>query len=159
MIPGDSANFSFAVSPKYGIYPAAVSFTVTNLPPRATYLITPSALSATSGPQTVTVSILTARGVAKQNSSFGGRGIPLTALALLLLPLSALKRLRRSRSSLARCGLFCVFGIAMLATVASLSGCGSGYGFLGQAPKDYAVTVTATSGNIQHTSTVTLNVQ
>lgn len=159
VVPGDSANFSFTVSPKYGTYPAAVSFTVIGLPANASYAITPSTLSATSGPQTVTVTITTARAVAMHNSSRGSRGAPLAALVLLLLPGFAVQRLRRSGFSLVRCGLLCVVGFATFATVASLSGCGSSYGFLGQAPKDYAVTITATSGSVQHTSTVTLNVQ
>jgi len=40
-----------------------------------------------------------------------------------------------------------------------MTGCGNGNGFLIQGARDYAVTITASSGTISHTSTVNLNVQ
>ena len=43
--------------------------------------------------------------------------------------------------------------------VLGMAGCGSGNGFYIHTPKNYTVTVTATSGTIQHSSTVTLNLQ
>jgi hypothetical protein len=46
-----------------------------------------------------------------------------------------------------------------LARIAGLIGCGAGNGFLSQPPQDYTITITATSGTLQHTSTVTLNLQ
>lgn len=49
--------------------------------------------------------------------------------------------------------------IAGLAGVVSLTGCGVTNGFLGQAPKDYAITITASSGAVQHSLAVNLNVQ
>jgi hypothetical protein len=45
------------------------------------------------------------------------------------------------------------------AVTAGLTGCGSGNGFFGDAQKTYTVTLTATSGTVQHTTAVTLNVQ
>ena len=47
-----------------------------------------------------------------------------------------------------------------LAGIVSLIGCGAaGNGFLGQAQKNYIITITATSGSIQHTFTVNLDLQ
>lgn len=43
--------------------------------------------------------------------------------------------------------------------MASLSGCGSANGFNGQAVKNYTVTVTAVSGEVQHSIDVNLNLQ
>ena len=38
-----------------------------------------------------------------------------------------------------------------------LTGCGTGNGFFGQVPKTYNITITATSGTIQHSVNVTLS--
>jgi hypothetical protein len=46
-----------------------------------------------------------------------------------------------------------------LADAATLSGCGTGYGFNAQPPANYTVIVTATSAQVQHTFNVVLNVQ
>jgi hypothetical protein len=48
-----------------------------------------------------------------------------------------------------------------LAATAGLSGCGgyNGNGFFGQSPQNYTITITATSGSIQHSVSVMLNVQ
>jgi hypothetical protein len=40
-----------------------------------------------------------------------------------------------------------------------LSGCSNANGFFTQTAQNYTVTVTASSGNMQHTVAVTLNVQ
>ena len=42
---------------------------------------------------------------------------------------------------------------------AGLTGCGSGNGFFGHAPQTYNITITATSGAIQHSVNTTLIVQ
>jgi len=41
----------------------------------------------------------------------------------------------------------------------ALTGCGASNGFFGEAQRAYTVILTATSGTVQHTTTVTLNVQ
>jgi len=49
--------------------------------------------------------------------------------------------------------------LASAGAAVGLSGCGSSNGFMGQSPKNYTITVTATSGSVQKTSTVNLNLQ
>jgi hypothetical protein len=47
-----------------------------------------------------------------------------------------------------------------IAGMASLSACSGGStGFFGQAQNTYVITITATSGNVQHSTTVNLTVQ
>ena len=46
-----------------------------------------------------------------------------------------------------------------IAATTGLIGCGTGNGFFGKAPQTYNVTITATSGTIEHLVNVTLNVQ
>ena len=80
-------------------------------------------------------------------------------LALAALGLLGLGGLRKRGRALKR--LLCVIALvaAGAAATLSLSGCGSTTGFFSQAPENYTVTITATAGSLQHTATVTLNVQ
>jgi hypothetical protein len=138
-----------------------VSFTASGLPPGATAIFSPQTLPAGSGSTPVTLSIQTAASTAslKQDHRFGGGFAPV-ALGILLLPFST--RLRRSARKLDRAGSFAALLLLLiggLAGVAGLTGCGASNGFLGRSPKNYTITVTATSGTLQHTSTVILNLQ
>lgn len=57
-------------------------------------------------------------------------------------------------------GLMCVLVLLGAgATATMLTGCGSSGGFFAQAPQNYTVTITATSGNLQHSTNITLNLQ
>jgi hypothetical protein len=75
------------------------------------------------------------------------------AWALLLLSLGGTRRLRRSRKRMQRLMAIAVFLFVGGAGLATITGCGSGNGFFGQAPQNYSVTVTATAGTVQHAST------
>jgi hypothetical protein len=81
------------------------------------------------------------------------------AWALLLLPLVGTRRLRRSGKRMQTLMAITVFLLVGGAGLVTMMGCGSDNGFLGQAPQNYSITVTATAGTVQHASTVTLNVQ
>jgi sugar lactone lactonase YvrE len=157
VIPGSSASFTYALSPTQGTYPGPVAFTVSGLPQGSSYTISPTTVAANAGGQTITLSVKTAAIVAQyhhQSTSMGN-----LAWALLLLPLTGVRRLRRSSRRIQNLVTMMLFMIAATAGIAALTGCGSGNGFFGQAPQNYTVTVTATAGAVQHASTVTLNMQ
>ena len=155
VIPGGSVSFTYQIAPLYGVYPDAVTFAVSGLPPGATYSLSGNHFAPNAGPQTITLTVQTAA-VTAQNSE---NKLPPWSLALLFLPLAGAGRLRRSSHRLRRTLLLTIFLVLSGAGLMGISGCGSGNGFLAQQPKDYAVTVTATSGTTVHTSTVTLNLQ
>jgi sugar lactone lactonase YvrE len=156
VVPGKAASFTYALIPTDGSYPATVSFTVTGLPPGATYTLTPSTLAVNAGAQTVTLNIQTADIAAKNTSPLGGSMTLL--LALLMLSMAGARRLRNSGQKLTRY-IALLLLVAGLAGAAGLTGCGGGNGFLGTSPKNYAITVTATAGTVQRTITSTLNLQ
>jgi hypothetical protein len=54
--------------------------------------------------------------------------------------------------------LLAALGVLSLGVGAGLSGCGSG-GYFGATPTSYTVTVTGTSGALNHSTTVTLTIQ
>lgn len=159
VVPGGTANYTLVVSPSGGsTFPAAVSFTASGFPAGAIASFAPQVISAGSGTTNVILSIQTPAQTArlKQDHHFGGGFVPV-ALGMLLLPFS--RRLRRSARKLGRGGSLALLLLMGLGVMAGLTGCGTSGGFFDQSPKNYVVTVTATSGALQHTSTVTLNLQ
>jgi hypothetical protein len=149
--PGAVATYSFSLSPLSGGYPGPVGFTVTGLPANATATFTPSSVAVNAGPATVGMTVQTPPAVARNSSSLLGRGI---VMALLLLPFSMSRGIRRKLRSSALLMVLLLVGIT-----ATMTGCGSGNGFLLQKTQTYTLTVTATSGTAQHSQTVTLIVQ
>ncbi len=82
------------------------------------------------------------------------------ALALLLLPMAAIKRIRRRLRAMPGLPVALAAAALSLGALVCMSGCGSG-GFFNQAPTHYTVVVTATDTVTgAHSSTnVTLTVQ
>jgi hypothetical protein len=145
---GASANFTIVASSMNGPFTNSVTMSASNLPPGATYTFSPAAVTpgATGTNTTFTVS------VPKQSSMASrGRRLGPVAFALLLLPFAWLKRYRRRPQRL----LVWMLGLASLGVV---SGCG-GSSQSSQSQQTYTITVTGTSGNLVHNTTVTLTVE
>ncbi|MGD0735468.1 MAG: Ig-like domain repeat protein [Terracidiphilus sp.] len=158
VIPSSSISYQVTVTPLYGTYAGTVNFAISGLPPGATATFSPASIAANGGPQTVTVTITTAAATAMRNASppLGRRLEPFALAFLLLFGAGALRKRRRALRNLLYVGILCV---GSAAAIFSLSGCGGHNGYFDQAPQNYSVTITATAGSLQHTATVTLNVQ
>jgi hypothetical protein len=52
-----------------------------------------------------------------------------------------------------------IVGLGSLGALIGMTGCGASSGFFGQTPQNYTITVTATSGTLSHSTTVTLTVE
>jgi hypothetical protein len=150
-VPGAVATYSFSLSPLYGSYAGPISFTVTGLPASATATFTPDSVAANAGPTTVQMKVQTPSAVARNGSKSLERGI---VLALLLLPFSVSRSVRQRLKGRALLTVLLLAGLTAAAT-----GCSSRNGFLLQSSQTYTLTVTAASGTLQHSQTVTLIVQ
>jgi sugar lactone lactonase YvrE len=165
--PGGVATYTLAFGPSSGTtFPAAVTLTVSGLPAGATATITPSTIPAGSGPTNVTLAIQTSTTIASAISNRGSfeRALAPALLSAVLLPFGGLlplrKSLRRGQASHASAFLgVSLFVIACCAAVGGLSGCGSdNSGYLGARTQTTIVTVTATSGQLSHSTAVSLTV-
>jgi hypothetical protein len=157
--PGASTGFNFTLAPASGTFNAPIALTASGLPPGATYNFSPATVTPGGGTATTQLTIAIPRNTAallKPHELPWSGALGTAALGMLLLPLSAF---RRMRSALRRTSLLSVLLLlASLGAMAGLSGCGAG-GLFGQPQKSYTLTVTGTSGSISHSATVTLTVQ
>lgn len=147
---GQAVTFTFAIAPKYGVYPGPVSFTVTGLPPGATCTLTPPSIPATGGAQTVTLVVQT---VSTHALNVGGqaRGIALLAMMLVfLLPARCRLTASRLRASLR----LLVLGAGVLGLV-GLTGCSSFKPYF--PPQQYGIVLTETSGPMTYQSIMTID--
>jgi len=158
---GSAATYSFAVAPSSGGYPAAVSFTTSGLPTGATATFSPASVGPADGAKTVTLTIQTSATAALQHAPMPGRRMAPISLALLLLPVLGAGRMRRRGRGMGAlvCLMILLSGVA---ATSMLTGCGGSNSSTNPPPKStksYTVIVTAASGGLQHTASVTLNVQ
>lgn len=158
--PGGQATDTITIASLNGSFASAIqlSCTVTGSTPLATCSL--SSTSVTPGPNSVTSTLtVTAPSQSAQLKlpSEGQLSRPFFAvflpIPLALIGLGLAKSKNRRRSCWLLCSLF-------LAFVALQAGCGGGSSNqLTPPPLNYTVTVTATSGTIQHTTQVTVTVQ
>ncbi len=146
--PGASASYSITVTPVNGAFNNVVTLTATNLPPGSSYTFAPTTLTPGSAGATSTFTV----SVPKQSAALRRISKTPFALALLLLPLALL---RRTRAKPPRMLMWLLLG---LTSVGAISGCGSG-GYFNQPQQTYKITITATSGDLSSSNTVTLTVQ
>jgi hypothetical protein len=153
--PGGNANYLFTLTPTGSTtFTDPVTFIVTGLPPGASYTLTPSTIPAGAGVTSVTLNITLPQNSSRLDNG-AGRFAPI-ALALLLLPFTG--RVRRAGRRLRGTLALLVLAAGSIAATTGLAGCGTNTGFFGSAPKSYLITLTAISGQLSHSTTVTLNV-
>ena len=136
-----SATLAYALAPTYGTYPGQVSFTVTGLPSTLRYTVSQSQIAPNAGPVDIWVTIAAAESTAMNRQN----GRTAVAWALLLLGPLALGRARRRAGS--RMVLVLLLGISSCVALSMVTGCGQT-----EAEQTYNVTVTATSGAMQHSA-------
>ncbi len=155
--PGGTATYSLAVTPKSGTtFPAAITFAASGLPTGAIATFTPGTIAAGAGATDVSLSIQTSSSTAMIRESRGRWAI---ALCVLFIPLAGMRRRKGAigRKAIGAKGLFLLLLLPGAAAV--VTACGGGSGSTGGAPQSYTITITATSGQAQQTTTVMLTVQ
>jgi sugar lactone lactonase YvrE len=167
--PGGTATYPLTILPTNGtIFPAPITLSITGLPPGATATIGPASWTqltstswsfpANSALPATTLAIQTPSAVARREPGTElHRTLPPVALGLLLLPLVGVRR--RVGKTLGRTIFTLFLLVAGASAMAGLSGCGTASGFFGQAQTTYNVQITASSGSLSHSTSVTLTIQ
>jgi hypothetical protein len=158
-LPEGTAVYNFTLSPVgANAFPATVTLSASGLPDGATCTFSPASLAAGSGSSSVTMTVHLPQSsyTARTNDWNPARSLAPFSLALLLLPFG-----RRMRKVGKQISWYVVLVLVLgLGAMASLTGCGAaGSGYFGHSPQTYTVTVTGTSGQLSHSTTVTLTVQ
>jgi hypothetical protein len=169
--PGGTASYPLTILPTNGTtFPAPITLSLAGLPSGAIATIGPSSWAPvttttwtfpanTALPTTATtLAIQTPSVVARlEPGTQLRRTLSPVALGLLLLPLAGIRR--RLGKTLGRTIFTLLLLVAGASAMAGLSGCGTNSGFFGQPSQTYTMTVTATSGTLSHSTSVTLTVQ
>jgi presenilin-like A22 family membrane protease len=146
---GGTAQYSITITAQNGTYSNPVTFSASGLPSGATATFMPSSVTPGSSSVTSQLSIQTA---ATASPAGFGSGWRLAASTLSLVGLFfAARRFRRRWITLA------ILLFASLGAVATLSGCGGGFGL--RTGTNYTITINANSGETQQSTTVQLTVQ
>jgi sugar lactone lactonase YvrE len=152
---GSTATYNITVASINGDFDSGVTLSASGLPAGATATFAPATVLPGTEPAMSMMTIQTGTAMARTdppNARSGWRWMPVVTMAFCI-PLLWWRR--RDRVRLLTTGL-----LSALLCVGSalLSGCGGGY--YAQSPaQTYTITVTGTSGSIQHSTTVTLTVQ
>ena len=153
--PGDTTTYTVALSGANGVpFTSAVTLSATGLPPGATVTFGTTTYVPNLGPTPTTMTIVTSPTQAMLQHSGGMNGI---AYGLLLLPLLGVRRIRRKIRALPKGISYCLAALVLLGGLGAVTGCGGGY--FGPAPQTFTITVTGTSGTLNHSTTVTLTVR
>ncbi len=157
--PGASGSTTLSITPLGG-FSSAVTFACTGLPSLASCSFAPATVTPSGGAVTTTLTIATAAPSSNVRRVPGAGGW--NPVASLLLGLLVAWRVRRFRKlAVVRLGI-CLVALVMAGW--GLTGCGGGSGpstptSPGTPAGTSTITVTATSGTLSHTTTVTLVVQ
>ncbi|HEX6503546.1 MAG TPA: Ig-like domain repeat protein [Terriglobales bacterium] len=154
---GGTASYHLTIAPSAGtVFPAAITLSASGAPVGATITITPQTITAGAGATNVTVAVQ----VPATSATFGhftawALGLAYPLLGMLTLPFGIENR-RLSRKRV----LFAVLLFFAVASSAGILGCGAArVAAPPPQPRNYSITVTAASGTVSQSTTLTLTVQ
>jgi hypothetical protein len=159
--PGVTATYTIEASEVGGSFPNAVSLTCTGLPAGALCSFSPASLTPGTKSATSTLSITTAQTSAENDPESPIRQRPFNVLwmqgfgAVGMVLANATKR---SKKALTR-AIVAVLLLGMMFMTGCAGGTGIGATQQTSNPTSYTVTVTGSSGSLQHTLPLTLTIQ
>ena len=153
--PGGTASYTLNIAPSNSsTFLSAVTLTLSGAPAGAIATFTPPSLAAGAGATNVSLRIQVPSQAASLHSSglLALKLLPVT-LGMLFLPFGG--KIRRAAGK-HRVTLRLLFLLFAATSLVGLTACG---GHSGPQPANYTLTMTATSGSLSHSTTLTLTVQ
>ncbi len=155
---GATATYTLTISPLGGSFSSAISLSCGTLPTASTCTFSPTSVTPGSNSVTATLKIATtgtSAAMAAQNQVQLAVWLPLQGFGIFGIVLLSSRRWKKNFMTL--------LALAILAGILVLtSACAGGTGIApqpGTTPGTYTITVTGTSGTLQHTLPLTLTVQ
>jgi hypothetical protein len=162
--PGATASYNLTISPVGGSFASEVKLACSGLPAQASCSLSPNAVTPGANPAGSTLSITTAASVAAARALRPSRGVPMLAVWIQLQGIGLLGIIlalpkRHGKQLRGRALLLLLIGFLIFMTA-----CAGGTGIApapqtGTTPGTYTVTVTGSSGSLQHSLSVTLTVK
>jgi hypothetical protein len=154
----DAYHFEITPEAALGTLPAAVTFSVTGLPPGATVTFRPAMIPAGRGPTGVEMIVHTEKvssnPLASRTSRAGSMSV---ALGMLLLPMAGLTVFGVKPRRIPQRLTMLLLVLMTLGAITGLASC-SGLTHATANAVDYPLVLTATSGQLQHSANLTLTV-
>ncbi|MBZ5684902.1 MAG: Ig-like domain repeat protein [Acidobacteriia bacterium] len=155
---GGTATYALTISPSAGTtFPAAATLTTAGAPTGSVVTITPSTLAAGASATNVSVTIkVPASAAAIHRSGKMGAAFASIMVGMFLLPWGGRLRRRLGSRGLAMCCM-----LVALVAAGTLAGCGSDTPATPPPaqPRNYTITLTATSGTVTNSTTLHMTVQ
>lgn len=158
---GQSATYTIQLTPQYGSFDTAVSFSCAGLPSKCTATFSPTGLTPGAGNATTVLTVTTSASSSstaaalRSANSFGPPTLGLVALAVIAFLGNAIRRhvpWRVSRRWLAACALVCL----ALAIGSCSAGGDGGSNYTGTPKGTHTISVQGTSGNMTIPISITL---
>jgi hypothetical protein len=161
---GATATYQLAVSPVGGTFTNTVNLSCSGAPALATCNILPNAVTPNGSAATATLTITTTAAVAQSMPLFPSQAHPIYALWMQLQGIGVFGMILASSRSQSRKPRVIILLALMIAVMMFMFGCAGQTGVTtpphsGTTSGTYAITVTGTSGALQHSLLLTLIVQ
>ena len=159
---GQAVQVTLHVAPTAGQYPGSVQFAASGTPSvPATYTFSPATVAAGAGATDVTMTIQIQALAGLNHAPVTSGRLASIALGLLLLPWVSVRRMRRSGQQLGKSLGLSALLLVILGATLNIIGCGGSNAAAPTTtiPVSDSIVVNATSGSVQHSVTVNLQVQ
>jgi len=156
---GHTGSFTLVLTPVNQSFTNAITFTALGLPAKSNFATTPASVTPGANPGMTDALVYTTAGDPFTGTNLPLRRGPLAAIlpALWLLLGLGFRKKWTGRSLGARVLLIFV-ALASSLLAYGCAGSANNFQLLGSVPGQYTITITGTSGSIQHSTTVTLTV-
>jgi hypothetical protein len=143
----EETTFNFVVTPVGGTTIPPITVTTSGLEQSVIATLTPQTMASGSAAVSVQMALNWGNVVAMERRERFKKDIAPIALSFLLLPFAGL--LKKSRSRFARLACVLFLSVAGLGAISGLTGCATA-----NSPSFHNATITATSGSVSHSMTV-----
>ncbi len=159
--PGASATYTLTATAVGGSFPNEIALACSGLPAHATCSFSPASLTPGATKATTTLTISTTDSIAENTPAVPARQKPMNGLWMQVQGLGLVGMVLANGKKRSKKAAILVLLVLLVLGMLFMSGCAGGTGIAPQtgSPQSFSITVTGTSGSLQHTVPVTLTVQ